>query len=375
MLVNLMFTNDWELFGDGSGNFVEIQERPLLEMLKVFSEHQAHLTLFSEIGQQWAHRTLNTPWSTAIADRWDALLKLSIQQGHDVQLHLHPTWLNAKYTNEKWLLDYSQWQLASLGSDRIRQVIRQGRETLEALLRPIRSDYRCLAFRAGAFCIQPEAITIPALRHEGIHIDSSVVPGATDHLFYDFRKARQQPGSYMADPTNVQHECPPGIDGILELPIHTAFVFDSPLLRRCLPAALIRRWQYGELPDKEFQRWVAERDERTRRIYPAELQPLKAERQKALRSPLRWPGFIARHSAVALDYDFLSPQAFTRLVERAAKMAQKKSVDRLNLVAVGHAKNIPSAENIDRIFERLKASFGSEIVFQSLSQTVKEQST
>lgn len=373
MKVDLMFTNDWEIFGEGSGNFTDLQERPLREFFEVFDRHAARFTLFAEIGQQWAHRSLGQAWSEKIAESWEALVAETIGKGHDVQLHLHPTWLNAKFEHGAWHLDFSQWQLKTLSQEKIEEVLRRGRNTLENLGHKVNPKYRCLAFRAGAFCIQPENETMPGVLKAGLMCDSSVVPGMTDHLFFDFRSARSKPGSYLACVENLGREAIPGEKSILEFPIHTARVWDMPLVRRLLPGAFFERFQFGTSPDAVFEKWAKARDARQRTIYPSSRQPLQEKRKRALRGPRRWPGFFLRKSLITLDYDYLAPQVFVSLVERAVARAQREGKQRLRLVAIGHAKNIHSAENVDRILAALKNKLGPQLRCPTIQQAVEEQ--
>jgi len=385
MTVDLLFTNDWELFGDGSGDFSDLQERPLKEMLAVFAKHSGKFTLFAEIGQHWAHRELGSrlAWAKELSDRWEALVRLTIQSGHDVQLHLHPTWLGAKRVENEWQLNFKNWKLETLGASEIENILKRGRETLETVACAVDRDYRCVAFRAGAFCIQPESITVPALVRAGIQCDSSVVSGMTDHLFFDFTKAHERPGAYMAQRTNLTQEATNSEGGLLELPIHTQKIWDSPLLRRLLPKHYVERLQYGVLRDVEFERWAYARDQRTRDIYPSARHPLTGERRRVLRGFARWPGMILRKSVIPLDYDFLAPSVFTAMVEKAVERAavardRAKRADRvasgdpLTLVALGHAKNMQSAENLDRILEQLRARLGSALTFKTVRRSIQQ---
>jgi len=52
MKLALILTNDWELFGDGSGDYFEIQHKPLEELLDTVEDHGAKLTVMAEVGQQ-----------------------------------------------------------------------------------------------------------------------------------------------------------------------------------------------------------------------------------------------------------------------------------------------------------------------------------
>ena len=372
MKIAMIFTNDWELFGEGSGDFIELQENPLKDMLTVFGRHGARLTLLAEVGQQWAHRALAEPWAQVVADRWDYWVSECIRLGHDVQLHLHPTWLNARYVNKKWCLDLNNWQLASLKAGKIEEVLKLGRKTLENLGQKENPAYRCVAFRAGAFCIQPETVTLPPLQKAGLICDTSVVPGLTDYLFFDFSRAQKEPGSYVGQMTDLGQKARPGEPGLLELPIHTAQKWDYPFLRRMLPRHWTQKWMFGVDRDPTFDQWAALRDQRIREIYPSDQQPLKADRARAMRNFKRWAGLLVRRSTIVLDYDFLSPDVFLSLVETAAEEAQGLGKPIVTLVALGHSKNIHTAENIDRIIEKLRQTFGTNLAFKTMQQAVEE---
>ena len=56
MKIGLVFTNDWELFGDGSGDYFEVQHNPLKDLLKVFDKYNAKLSIMAETFQQLKHR-------------------------------------------------------------------------------------------------------------------------------------------------------------------------------------------------------------------------------------------------------------------------------------------------------------------------------
>ena len=60
MKIGLVFINDWELFGDGSGDYFKIQHQPLLELLDTVELHGARLTVMAEVAQQWAYRNLSS---------------------------------------------------------------------------------------------------------------------------------------------------------------------------------------------------------------------------------------------------------------------------------------------------------------------------
>ena len=165
MKLGLILSNDWELFGDGSGDYFEIQHQPLHALLNTVEQHGAKLTVMAEVGQQWAHQKISNdqPWAGEVAESWEAILKETIEKDHDVQLHLHPGFLDATYENNKWRLNYSHWAISSLEPPVMESVLKEGKQYLEGLLCPINPDYECIAFRAGDFCIQPSGTVIRRL--------------------------------------------------------------------------------------------------------------------------------------------------------------------------------------------------------------------
>ncbi len=74
-------------------------------------------------------------------------------------------------------LDLSRWRIADLSDGEIRVLLKEGRTWLEDLARSRQPDYRCIAFRAGGWCIQPSERVVRTLRKLDFLIDSSVAPG------------------------------------------------------------------------------------------------------------------------------------------------------------------------------------------------------
>ncbi|HEV7375100.1 MAG TPA: hypothetical protein VGN95_10310, partial [Pyrinomonadaceae bacterium] len=88
----------------------------------------------------------------------------------------------AKYENGRWNLT-ADWSLLKHDAAAVYEMIAAGKEYLENLLRPIESSYRCISFRAGAWCIAPSIHLLSHLVKLGIVFDMSIVGG----LFFDTR--------------------------------------------------------------------------------------------------------------------------------------------------------------------------------------------
>jgi hypothetical protein len=103
-----------------------------------------------------------------------AQLKDAVRAGHDVQLHLHPSYFTAKYSNERWIMDFNTYNIAEYSYKNLCSMIKENKKFLENLLRPVKKGYECIAFRAGGWSMQPSRNIVKALTKNGIRIDTSV---------------------------------------------------------------------------------------------------------------------------------------------------------------------------------------------------------
>jgi hypothetical protein len=193
--IHLALTHDWELRGDGSGDIEQIQFAPLRRLLEIYARFGARTTILPDVMQQLAFRRGESahPELKALADSWDQHLRDACRQHHDVQLHLHPQWLNAVYASGVWQLD-GDWSILNYDRDQTYAMLAEGQEYLETLLRPIDSSYRCLAFRAGALAAAPSTHLFKTLAGLGIELDVSIAAGVfvdNDNLRLDYRNCEE----------------------------------------------------------------------------------------------------------------------------------------------------------------------------------------
>ena len=174
MKLALILTNDWELFGDGSGDYFEVQQKPLLEFLDLADAYSAKITLMAEVMQQFAHKEHGF---SEIAQAWEQAVLRTISAGSDVQLHIHPQWLDSIRTPESWVLNYDNWVLGKLEPEIIYKLLSDGKNYLENIIRSVKPDYNCNIFRAGAYCIEPSKNVVEILTKLNFKVDTSVTKG------------------------------------------------------------------------------------------------------------------------------------------------------------------------------------------------------
>ncbi len=153
--------------------------RPTEKLLALWEQAGIRGTLFPDICSIWRHRELGLE---DYAQGCETQLRDAIRRGHELQLHLHPEWKTAVHESGQWTFRPGTSSLNDLGFEATDPgsapaLIRNGMAYLAELTRPHVPEYRCTAFRAGGWVIQPERAILEALRAAGIRADATVIPG------------------------------------------------------------------------------------------------------------------------------------------------------------------------------------------------------
>ncbi len=239
-MIYIALTADYELFfGKNFLSYDEVLFEPTQKILERLSEYDIPLNLFADICSVWRHRDFDI---SVYADKFESQLIEAVKHGNDVQLHLHPHWLNSTYDGKDWVHDQKKFKLQDFGFDNDSEIsagkiIRKGKEYLERLLTKHYPEYKCIAFRAGGYCLQPnENELIKALLDEGIKIDSSIIPNLSiksNVNEVNFGNVPDAPNWFMSFQNGINHESD---DGIFEIPIPSSIKL-APKFR-----ALIRKF-------------------------------------------------------------------------------------------------------------------------------------
>jgi hypothetical protein len=205
--VRVLYSADYELFL--GHNFLperEVLLEPTAALLEACDDLGIALTLFADVACLWRYRE---DGDEAFPEAVEEQLRNAMRRGHDVQAHLHPHWLHATRRDGRWSAPLDTFLVGAL--DDPGDLLQRVRTYLEELLQPVDPAYRCFAFRAGNYGIQPRVEQVfAALRDTGFVIDSSVVPGlvlenAVNRV--DFRGFSERDGE---------------LHGLYEVPIPTA---------------------------------------------------------------------------------------------------------------------------------------------------------
>lgn len=184
----LLLTLDYELYGNGSGDVFRHIVGPTDRILQIAEKYGVKLTIFFEVIEYWK---LKEEWEKGNAMGYDRnpieamekQLKYACQCGHDIQLHLHPQWVDACYQDGKWHINLEDWKLGTYckaGEYTLGKLFEKGKQTIENIIKPINPNFRCIAVRAGGYNIQPSEAIVKAMEETGFMIDSSIYPGGKE---------------------------------------------------------------------------------------------------------------------------------------------------------------------------------------------------
>lgn len=225
-MLNICFTADHELFfGQNLVDEEQVFIQPTYRLMDLLEQYQIPLCLMTDVCSIHRYKALNIE-SNYVALMEEQLCN-AIQRGHDVQLHLHPHWLNSDYENGSWQFDLDHYRLHDFGFDQtqeycVQKIIKTGKNYLQTLLSPIDPHYNCIAFRAGGWCLQPEEELLTALRAENILIDTSVYNGGYNLnpvKYHDYRKSPRKAGWWIDPGQGLAHEACQAASHIFEVPI------------------------------------------------------------------------------------------------------------------------------------------------------------
>lgn len=170
----VVFTFDYELFFGKSGSVTNCMIKPTDILLDIFKESHSTATFFVDMTYLLMLSKENL---IEDFDRISKQICRMAMEGHEVALHIHPHWLDAKYINGEWhFLDYSHYKIGNCDKENISLIFEKSVDLLTTIVRSVKPNYSITSFRAGGWCIDPFANIKELFEKHNIKIDSSVIP-------------------------------------------------------------------------------------------------------------------------------------------------------------------------------------------------------
>jgi peptidoglycan/xylan/chitin deacetylase (PgdA/CDA1 family) len=303
-MIECVFTLDYEVYGNGEGSLRDLVLDPTRRLAELFQEFGAPFVVFAE-ALEFAkmEETQSDPDTAEVR----AQLRELRAAGHEIALHLHPWWANARYEDGQWRLDWSERSICTLEPERVEAIVSGAIGYLRAGLED--PSFTPLSFRAGAWAMQPSRVIANVLGRHGVRVDSSVFKGGRIHdLGVDYRPALGNDGFWRF-----------GSD--VSVPDPHGRMWEIPILTQMVPF-----WQM--------------------------LGRKRLKLQKKMRSagqgpvPRRWRDFLRFRYPRKLDFCRMTFKEMREATEVALKDRKARQGERNVVVAIGHSKDFVDPEAI-----------------------------
>ena len=170
--VNYLISLDYELFfGTSPGSVQNCMLIPTKELVKVLDRHNSKVCLFVDAGFLVRLKDYSEHFPELTEQRKEIhkqLLALSAA-GHDIQLHIHPHWIDSTYDQNGWKINTQRYRLHDFSATEIEKIVYSYKAELQQC-----SHQPIFAYRAGGWCLQPFKKIKEALLNNGIWLDSTV---------------------------------------------------------------------------------------------------------------------------------------------------------------------------------------------------------
>lgn len=315
-MIEFVFTIDYEIYGNGTGQLRDLVYEPAQRLADLFRNWNARFVAFVEVAELEQIEACGT-------DPAINLVKKQIEEfyrdGFEVGLHLHPQWCNARYQGGAWDLDYNEYNLCRLPRTRITEIVDSSLAYIRHAVNC--SDFTPLSFRAGNWLFQPTQTAASVLAEKGIKIDSSVFKGGLQHNHrLDYRRALKN-NYFWSFERDVNEPDPLG--SWIEVPIYTDMV---PFWRMVTSKRLGMRNGADATSQGLGQRWSRLRD-RLRFQYP-----------------------------LKLDFCRMTLNELTSMMDRIIRDDQKDPETFRPVVAIGHTKDLTDFDTVDSFLSFLKTN-------------------
>lgn len=186
---DLCLTFDYELcLGKSSGTVDNCLIKPTCILAEIIEKHNVEAIFF--VDALYLYKLRLQPSAAAQRDykKISAQLLYLFELGIQIELHIHPHWLEAEYNDVQniWFFpSHRHYRLHSLSNKKPSSIwskygcIKCAKLELEKIIHEVDNSYEPTIFRAGGWCLEPFDQIADALSQNKVFVDSS-----TAHNFF-----------------------------------------------------------------------------------------------------------------------------------------------------------------------------------------------
>ncbi|MCK4852460.1 MAG: hypothetical protein KAS86_05020 [Candidatus Omnitrophica bacterium] len=176
-MLHIIISLDYEIFGRGAGDVKRHMIMPTERILNICEKHNAPLTIMFEACEYLKFEEFDDEllaWlGYSPAELIRGQVRNALRNGHDVQLHIHPQWIDAGFKAGKWDLNVPGRAINDLPEEMIHETLKKGKEKIVSIAKDIAPHYKCNTVRfTGSRWIEAPPGTHAALEKSGIKAHS-----------------------------------------------------------------------------------------------------------------------------------------------------------------------------------------------------------
>lgn len=345
----ILLEDDWELRGNGVGNVRELQHIPSLFLMDLCEKLNIKMTFMVDVAQQLKFIEYQEhPEIKSQKELWDETVRLMKQRGFDVQLHLHPQWLNAQYHDKNFYVS-DNWNIGTYDEASRKKLIDDSIKYLNDLLKPIDSEYIVNSFKSGAWGLQPSGGILNDLYNKGIKLVIAVRKGLLmPNLGVDYRMLEEDTLPYypvFKDITKVAQEN----TGVISFPL----LYYMPTLKTLMKLFI------HKLKKKIFNKTNAKEK------IPESIKKIKPFGK--LNFEILYKSYITHLKIGDQPFGYLKDS-----FDNAIKRLEKHNIENIAIVIESHTKDyIDNYDDIEKFLIYIVKKYNGRVEFIDLTTFIK----
>jgi hypothetical protein len=148
-MLHIIPTIDYELFGNGRGDPIKHIIKPAERLLNIANKYDVSLTIMFEIFEYIAFEKYNKDfvnnYGYSPAEKIKNQIKKAYGTGHDIQLHIHPQFIEMDYYKGRFLLKEPIKSMNDFTKDQVKMIVDTAKNKLVSLINS--KEYQCIAIR------------------------------------------------------------------------------------------------------------------------------------------------------------------------------------------------------------------------------------
>ena len=331
-MIELIFTYDYEIFGDGTGNLYDCILKNTEKLNFIFEKYDFRYVNYVEAAEFLKIKESNADPDICFIE--EQILKM-YKNNYEIGLHIHPQWFNSKFVNNKWILDYTEYNICGLEKRKINKYFDLTIKYIKDVLKD--ENYYPISFRAGNWLIQPTYNIIEVLLEHNIKIDSSVFKGGLIRKYgIDFRKSLNN-GYFWSFLNDVN--IPVKEMNIWEVPIHSALVPFWKSISKNKINALNGNNTHNIISYQKIMNYI----DKLSLFYP-----------------------------LKFDFTKMSFNELKKMLKKIIEMDQSSNQIYKPIVLIGHAKNQIIFKEIEKFLEYVASNNINVVLFKNIIHKLKE---